>query len=384
MRITFILFLLFSALIVKAQTNTFPASGNVGIGTTSPAGLLDVHGAYYNGGYKFIDNILPNPSVGFFNPIAFALRQGKILYADEEFVTGLNNVATYDNASSGNITITRLNTITDLPNSSGYGLVIKHTGSGESPGYGGFYQSIYSGMNKTFVQIFRAKLPAGYLFNTAANSLGSGGRDYWLTNNSGTGKWEWYIRVVQSGNSGTFSNSGHIYVTGSPAPTSTSPLIWYIASCTAFDLTNVSSQGNSILNQNTIDQNSSFRISGNGTIAGNVLIGKTSQTNTSYKLDINGNARANKIVVNTTGADYVFDTAYRLPKIDSLNSFIQNYHHLPGIQSADEMKKQGLDVGGNQMKLLEKIEELTLIIIEQNKRIEKLEEGSQLKAKHQE
>jgi hypothetical protein len=43
-----------------------------------------------------------------------------------------------------------------------------------------------------------------------------------------------------------------------------------------------------------------------------VLIGKTSQTNLAYKLDVNGNIRANKIVVNTTGADFVFDPGYHL------------------------------------------------------------------------
>jgi len=376
MRTALVLFFLIFALTVKAQTNIFPSSGNVGIGTTSPAGLFDVHSAYYTGGYKFMDNVMPNPSVGFFNPLAFALRQGKILFPDEEFATGINNVVRYDNNNTGNVAVTRVNTITDLPNSSGYGLEIKHSGSGESPGYGGFYQSFYSGMNKTIVQLFRAKLPSGYQFNVASNSVGTGGSNYWLTNNVGTGKWEWYIRVVQCGNAGTFSNSGYIYVTGNPVPTSAAPLIWYMASCTAFDVTNINSyQGNTILNQNSIDQNSSFRISGNGIIAGNVLIGKTSQTNTTYKLDINGNARANKIVVNTTGADYVFDPAYHLLPLDSVNAFIQKYHHLPGIPSANEMQKEGLDVGDNQMKLLQKIEELMLIVIQENRRIEKLEKG---------
>ena len=69
--------------LVFCQTNTFPVSGNVGIGTISPSGLVDVHGAYYIGGYKFMDNVITNPSVGFFNPVAFALRRGKMLYPDE-------------------------------------------------------------------------------------------------------------------------------------------------------------------------------------------------------------------------------------------------------------------------------------------------------------
>lgn len=374
MRKFLITFLILSSLLVKAQTNTFPSSGNVGIGTLSPAGPLDVHNAYYTGGYKFLDNITPNYTVGFFNPIALAIRQGKILFPDEEFASGLNNILIYDNLNSGQITISRVDTIGGIPNSSGYGLEIKHTGSSEGPGFGGFYQSFYSGINKTIVQLFRAKLPIGYQFNLASNSVGTGGTNYWLSNNAGTGKWEWYIRVVQCGYAGTFSSSGHIYVTGTPAPTSTSPLIWYLASCTAFDVTNVNPyQGNNIMNQNTIDQNSSFRISGNGIIGGNVLIGKTSQTNSNYKLDVNGNARVNKIVVNTTGADYVFDSAYHLLPLDSLNTFIRLNHHLPGVPSAKEMKREGLNIGDNQMLLLQKIEELTLDAIEQNKKILKLQ-----------
>lgn len=85
--------------------------------------------------------------------------------------------------------------------------------------------------------------------------------------------------------------------------------------------------------------------------------------------------------MNTTGADYVFDSAYHLLPLDSVNTFIQKYHHLPGILSAKEMQKDGLDVGNNQMKLLQKIEEMTIIIIEQNKRIDKLEKEIERKKK---
>lgn len=102
---------------------------------------------------------------------------------------------------------------------------------------------------------------------------------------------------------------------------------------------------------------------------GNVLIGKTSQVNSGYVLDVNGNVRANQVVVNSTGADYVFAAGYKLPSLQSLNTYIQTYHHLPGIQSAGEMQKDGVDIGSNQTLLLEKIEQLTLYIVQQDKRI---------------
>ncbi|TAM94749.1 MAG: hypothetical protein EPN39_16775 [Chitinophagaceae bacterium] len=365
---------------VRAQ-NVFPSSGNVGIGTASPAGALDVHNAYYTGGYKFMDNVSPNPSVGFLNPIAMAVRQGKMEYSDEEFAYSPDGVDIYDNNNSGQIIISRTNTITDIPNSSGFGLIITHTGAGEAPGYGGFVQSYNGGTNKTIVQIFRAKLPVGYQFNAASNSLGNGGAEYWLSNNTGTGKWEWYVRVTQYGYSGSFYNAGFVYITGGPAPTASSPLVWYMASCTAFDVTDVNlSNGNNIANQNFADQNASFRINGNGIIGGNVLIGKTSQTNSSYKLDVNGNIRANQVTVNATGADYVFDSTYHLPSIDSLSEYIKLHHHLPGIPSTKVMQHNGMNVGDAYTKLLGKVEEMTLYLVTLQEEVTELKtENNQLR-----
>lgn len=105
---------------------------------------------------------------------------------------------------------------------------------------------------------------------------------------------------------------------------------------------------------------------------GNVLIGKTSQTNTSYKLDINGNVRANKVVVNTSGADFVFEDNYNLRSLAELQQYIRQNKHLPEIPSAKEMEKEGQDVGTLNIQLLQKIEELTLYIIQQQKEIEAL------------
>lgn len=104
----------------------------------------------------------------------------------------------------------------------------------------------------------------------------------------------------------------------------------------------------------------------NLTVYGNVLIGKTTQSNSSYKLDVDGIIRSQKVVVNSTGADFVFEPSYQLTELDSLNAFIRKYQHLPDVPSAEEMKKKGLDVGDNQILLLQKIEELTLYIIKIN------------------
>ena len=105
---------------------------------------------------------------------------------------------------------------------------------------------------------------------------------------------------------------------------------------------------------------------------GNVLIGKTAETNAGYKLDVNGNVRANKVVVNTTGADYVFDSTYRLLPLPLVEKYITEHHHLPEVAAAGQMRAQGLDLGDNQTTLLKKIEELTLYIIGQQRQIEAL------------
>ena len=112
---------------------------------------------------------------------------------------------------------------------------------------------------------------------------------------------------------------------------------------------------------------------GNFYTSGNILLGKTTQTNTSYKLYVNGNIRANQVTVNATGADYVFDPIYHIRSIDSLNNYIQAYHHLPGISTAGQMQKEGNNLGVTQIKILQNEEEMALYIISMNKTQQALE-----------
>jgi hypothetical protein len=91
--------------------------------------------------------------------------------------------------------------------------------------------------------------------------------------------------------------------------------------------------------------------------------------NPSHKLDVNGSIRANEVVVNTTGADFVFDKDYKLPELSDIEKFIQENNHLPDMASSSVMQENGMNVSEMQTKLLQKIEELTLYIIEQNRHI---------------
>lgn len=72
-------------------------------------------------------------------------------------------------------------------------------------------------------------------------------------------------------------------------------------------------------------------------------------------------------------SDYVFEDNYNLLPLDKVEQHIEEKGHLPNVPSAEEVAKEGIDVAKMDAKLLEKIEELTLYVIEQNKRIKALE-----------
>jgi len=95
---------------------------------------------------------------------------------------------------------------------------------------------------------------------------------------------------------------------------------------------------------------------------------------------VKGVIHAQEVQVDVTGfADYVFEKGYKLKPLSEIHSFISENGHLPEIPSADEAKKNGINVADMQVMLLKKIEELTLYAIEQQKRIEALEKKSKEK-----
>jgi len=88
-------------------------------------------------------------------------------------------------------------------------------------------------------------------------------------------------------------------------------------------------------------------------------------------LAINGPITAEKLTLSAHNwPDYVFDSAYQLPSLSSLENYIRQQHHLPGIVPAGDAQRNGVDVGATQAELLKKIEELTLYSISQDKRLD--------------
>lgn len=126
---------------------------------------------------------------------------------------------------------------------------------------------------------------------------------------------------------------------------------------------------------------------GNGTlldISAGGAVGIGAQPQTGYKLAVNGDALFTKVQVKAYAnwPDYVFDDAYELPSLQTLEKYIQAHKHLPDVPSAAEVAAGGIDLAEMNAKLLQKVEELTLYLIEQNKKLElQQREIDQLKQK---
>ncbi|MCX2680344.1 tail fiber protein [Galbibacter sp. EGI 63066] len=108
-------------------------------------------------------------------------------------------------------------------------------------------------------------------------------------------------------------------------------------------------------------------------VEGNVGIGTT---NPDSKLTVKGNIHAQEVKLDLNGSvapDYVFKEGYDLKILEEVEDHIQKEGHLPNIPSAKKMEEEGIDLKAMNLKLLEKVEELTLYAIQQEKRVDTLE-----------
>jgi len=111
-------------------------------------------------------------------------------------------------------------------------------------------------------------------------------------------------------------------------------------------------------------------INGNTYVNGNFGIGINPTTN---KLEVKGTIRAEEVKVCVSqGCDFVFEEDYELMSLNDLNNFIKTNKHLPGVAPAAEMEAEGIKLSEMNTTLLQKVEELTLYILDLQKQIDEL------------
>ncbi|PJJ83340.1 tail fiber protein [Mucilaginibacter auburnensis] len=111
-----------------------------------------------------------------------------------------------------------------------------------------------------------------------------------------------------------------------------------------------------------------MRISSNGKVG----IGTQSPDE---MLTVNGKVHTKEVKVdlNIPAPDYVFKASYKLRTLEEVNKYIQSNGHLPDVPSAQTMEQNGVNIGEMNMQLLKKVEELTLYLIEEQKKRHELE-----------
>jgi hypothetical protein len=323
-----LLLIAFSTLSINAiaQTNTFPSSGNVGIGTTTPTSRLEIFNTAQEG--QLILSTNDNPS------------------ADQSRID-LDYKIANTNQTIGRISSAYLNSA--------------NGGSGALR----LYTSNNGVLGEKMKIDYNGNVGIGTTNPSEKLTIGGGHTDTKLRfYSTGNGSDEPANLSLWASEPGwTYYGTGIGYnVNGSPYygridNARGSSYLRFLPGETKFEFQNTS--GNYI-NAVTLKE------------GGNVGIGTT---NPAYKLDVLGTIRAKEVLVNLDGgADFVFEKGYKLLPIEHVANYVQENKHLPDIPSANEMVKNGVSMGDMQVKLLQKVEELTLYAIEMKKEINMLKE----------
>jgi hypothetical protein len=359
-----------------AQTNTFPASGNVGIGTTNPSTILHVTTNSIN-----IDEAIRLDNVGnaadngskitWHNaaqtyPGAFlgATRVGATLGIAQIFGTSPNwvNTAAVERMRidpQGNVGIGTVNPSAKLTVFAG----TLGTTAGSFLDISN--QSTFTG-NHTQLITRLVRTADGDGWEKAAIQL--------LRRTDVTD--QAYISLYRDNvGIGAITPVAKLHVQGNPASGPGNEALWVDNNGVPFVTRREAAGGGTVEVGTVYSHNMSLITNGSPIMFlganGSVGIGTS---NPQHKLAVNGTIKAKEVIVETTGwSDYVFADDYRLAPLAEVEAHIKTNKHLPGIPSAAQVAENGVNLGDVQTALLAKVEELTLHLIAQDKSMKALQ-----------
>jgi hypothetical protein len=359
--------------ISQAQTNTFPSSGNVGIGTTSPIGKLELNDgngtgviAYFgaNGTTNAKGLYFSRPSVNT-NPVNI---QGTM--------SGVGATIISLQAEGGNVGIGTTSPLGIL----GIGNQSKVVST----------SGVTLGSDNSTVEFVGSTFGSGYGHKIYAVDPSNGAVDLRIAVRQGTTSWTDALTIrSNTGNVGIGTTSpGYrldVYNAGAGSALNVTGSAYGTRNDTGIDFSAHNSVnatygriGLQISNAGTGAETGGLTFStvNSGSLSEKMFISASGKvgigtTVPDQLLTVKGTIHSQEVKVdmNVPGPDYVFEPTYKLPSLAEVKAFINKNHHLSEIPSAAEMAKNGLDLGDMNIKLLKKVEELTLHLIEKEEEL---------------
>lgn len=338
--------------VLFGQTNTFPSTGNAGIGTTSPTNALEIYG---NAKRILIRSQLPNH--GGRSGVIFGRNNLGFFAGDEDSTLADQTFAFYSKFSNNRTYNAQLRIYGKVTNSWNKYLALKHDGVNGvvSTDSGSIILSPATSKVGIGVSAPQARLHILGGNNPIPLRIGNGPANFTMDVGANMGM----VNIV-AGAQVNSTNNGYYLLDdrGAARIKLNDGLIAFYTSNATTGTAN-----------DPVPSLDTARVIINH--LGNVGIG-TSGPAPSYKLSVNGKIRAKEVVVETNWSDFVFADDYKLMPLDELEKNIKQNRHLPGIPSEKEVTENGVGLGEMQAKLLQKIEELTLYVIELKKENERL------------
>lgn len=385
---------------IQAQTNTFPTTGNAGIGTTNPGYLLEVstspNGEQSSLGIQQVNTTTnpinmpttrliynwyttPKASINFHRGSSGADGFMSFSTSSSNALVERMRIGSYGNVGVGTTALVELLNVAGnvLVNPSANGGVRLQNSGGTS-----FWVNVPT-VNSLSIGGTGAAAPTSGAINIdAAGNVGIGTTAPGARFDIGVAEENRLSAVLgrlpEGNGAGSGTYLGVRNLQSNPVNTVSFSLEhrFYGLLNSSINFYRGSSTTGGFLTFSTNDGTEKMRLD----VWGNLGIG-TADTK-GYKLAVNGSAIFTKVTVKQAAnwPDYVFEPTYQLPSLQSVEQYIKSNKHLPDMPSAADVAREGIDIGNTQAALLKKVEELTLYMIDLKKENEQIkQENAEMK-----